>query len=68
MGNHTEQPLARSWTAARRELLWQKKIFKRHLTEDGPSKTVSSTKRKEADKVEILSGVFEGRTAAPILF
>ncbi|HNT91340.1 MAG TPA: chorismate synthase [Smithellaceae bacterium] len=27
-----------------------------------PSKTVSSTKRKEADKVEILSGVFEGRT------
>ncbi len=27
-----------------------------------PSKTISSTKRKEADKVEILSGVFEGKT------
>lgn len=27
-----------------------------------PSKVISSTKRKEADKVEILSGVFEGKT------
>lgn len=27
-----------------------------------PSKVTSSTKRKEADKVEILSGVFEGKT------
>ncbi|MBN1365984.1 MAG: chorismate synthase [Syntrophaceae bacterium] len=28
-----------------------------------PSKSVSSTKRKESDRVEILSGVFEGKTA-----
>jgi chorismate synthase len=27
-----------------------------------PSKVISSTKRKEADKAEILSGVFEGKT------
>lgn len=55
--------------AVLQEFLYAKKIFKSIWTEENPAVISMDTKRSESDTIQIMSGVFEGKTTGtPISF
>lgn len=48
--------------AVLQEFLYAKKIFKSIWTEENPGSNKYGTKRSESDTIQIMSGVFEGKT------
>lgn len=60
--NPTEPQLVLSSTAALQGFLFVKQIYKAFSTAGSPGQSRYTTKRNEGDKVEILSGIFEGKT------
>ena len=48
--------------AVLRDLRSLLRTYSTNLTEDVPGQSRITTQRKEADKIEILSGVFDGKT------
>ena len=60
--SHTVHQSALSLMAVRQGFFSQKKISKMQLNRRRPGQSRYSTPRNEADRVHILSGIFEGRT------
>ena len=52
----------RWWTAVRRAFCWDETWIQKFLDRRKPGQNRYTTARRESDAVEILSGVFEGKT------